>query len=264
MIKLIATDMDGTFLNDQNQFPDDFYLVFRELNERGIIFAAASGRQYYNLAERFNDIKDEMLFIAENGTYVVYKGEEIFSQPLDREIAFEMIKMAREIENTDIVLCGKQSAYFESSHKEFQDQLDKYYTKQQLVDDLLTVEDDILKVAIYDYVGAEQNSLSFFSQFSNDLQVTLGGYNWLDIMSGGANKGSAIQNVQKLLNISANDTMVFGDYLNDFELMQNAYYSFAMANAHNRIKNIARFEAKTNNEAGVTQAIHQYVLSKRD
>ena len=45
MIKLIATDMDGTLLNSNNQIQEGFYEVFNELQEKDIIFAAASGRQ---------------------------------------------------------------------------------------------------------------------------------------------------------------------------------------------------------------------------
>ena len=49
MIKLIASDMDGTLLNDKDEIHEEFYQVFQELKNQNIIFAAASGRQYYNL-----------------------------------------------------------------------------------------------------------------------------------------------------------------------------------------------------------------------
>ena len=67
-----------------------FYEVFNELQEKDIIFAAASGRQYYNLLERFKGIEERMMFIAENGTFVVYKGKELIVKMcirdrLDRE-----------------------------------------------------------------------------------------------------------------------------------------------------------------------------------
>lgn len=52
MIKLIASDMDGTLLNDKDEIHEEFYQVFQELKKQNIIFAAASGRQYYNLAKR--------------------------------------------------------------------------------------------------------------------------------------------------------------------------------------------------------------------
>ena len=54
--------------------------------------------------------------------------------------------------------------------------------------------------------------------------------------------------------------MVFGDYLNDLEMMESAYYSYAMANAHDTLTKVARFTAKSNDENGVVQAIKNYVL----
>lgn len=49
MIKFIASDMDGTLLNENNEINKEFFDIFHKLVEKDIIFAAASGRQYYNL-----------------------------------------------------------------------------------------------------------------------------------------------------------------------------------------------------------------------
>ncbi|MGM9926823.1 MAG: Cof-type HAD-IIB family hydrolase [Bacillus sp. (in: firmicutes)] len=260
MIKLIATDMDGTFLDDHNQFPREFRSVFHQLNEQGIIFGAASGRQYYNLVERFHEVKDDMLFIAENGTYVVYKGKELYSNTIKRELAMELVELARTIDGTDVILCGKQSAYIEKSHDAFLQEVDKYYAKRVIVDDLMQVEDDILKVTLYDYTSSEHNSNRYFDAYREHLQVSVSGMHWLDITNSGSNKGVAIKKVQEYFNVTADQTMVFGDYLNDLEMMQSAYHSYAMANAHEKLKAVARFEAKTNNEAGVIETIKDRIL----
>lgn len=260
MIKLIATDMDGTLLNDQNQLPTDFPATFTSLKEKGVIFGAASGRQYYNLLERFPEQKEEMLFIAENGTFVLYKGEELFSNPLPREMAMQLVEVGRTIEGAYVIVCGKQSAYIESSEPELLEQVDKYYARREIVEDLTKVEDDILKVTILDFKGAEDNSNHYFSAYRDQLQVAVSGFLWLDITNGDANKGTAMKKVQEYFHVTAEETMVFGDYLNDLDLMKQAYYSFAMANAHEDIKRISRFEAKANNEAGVIEAIKEYVL----
>ena len=53
--------------------------------------------------------------------------------------------------------------------------------------------------------------------------------------------------------------MVFGDYLNDLEMMKSAYHSYAMKNAHEELKKVARFEAKSNDENGVVLAIKEAV-----
>ena len=75
-IKLIAADMDGTLLDSKGVLNPDFFSVFEYLRKEGVMFIAASGRQYYNLLKLFDSIKDEIIFIAENGTYVVFHSQE--------------------------------------------------------------------------------------------------------------------------------------------------------------------------------------------
>ena len=139
MIKLIATDMDGTLLNSNNEIQDGFYEVFNEIQEKEIIFAAASGRQYYNLLDRFKGIEEKMMFIAENGTFVVYKGEELIVNSLDINLARELIKIGRTIKNSYIILCGKKSAYIESCDERLIEQTQKYYTRYEIVSDLTKI-----------------------------------------------------------------------------------------------------------------------------
>ena len=77
MIKLIVSDMDGTLLNSCHELPKDFMSVFEQLQQRGIYFCAASGRQYLSLLQFFSPVKDRMAFISENGAFVNVNGEEI-------------------------------------------------------------------------------------------------------------------------------------------------------------------------------------------
>ncbi len=73
------------------------------------MFSAASGRQYQNLIKKFEDIKDDMMFISENGTLVVYKGKEILSNPLNKELVNEIIETTRSIKGKKIVMSGKNT-----------------------------------------------------------------------------------------------------------------------------------------------------------
>ena len=260
MIKFIATDMDGTLLNSNNEIHADFYPMFQSLKEKDIIFAAASGRQSYNLLERFKDIKDDMMFIAENGTFVVYKGKELIVNSLEKNIAKELIEIGRTIPNSYVILCGKNSAYIESHDERLIKQTAKYYERYKIVEDLTSIDDDILKVTICDFNGSENNSNNYFDEYRDKVQITVSGEIWLDIVAKGINKGVAINEIQNLLNIDYKETMVFGDYLNDLEMMSSAYHSYAMANAHDTLKKAARFIAKSNDENGVIQAIKSVAL----
>lgn len=257
MIKLIATDMDGTLLNTNNEIDQEFYGVFKKLRQKGIIFAAASGRQYFNLLKRFEDIKDDMMFIAENGTFVVYKGEEVLVNALDKSSAKKLIEVGRTINNAYVIVCGKKSAYIEETDSRFIKETEKYYERYEVVKDLTKVQDDILKVTICDFSGSESNSNNYYEEYRQALQVTISGKLWLDITAKGVNKGVTINKIQELLNIKYKETMVFGDYLNDLEMMDSAYYSYAMENAHDDLKKVSRFIAESNDNNGVVKAIKE-------
>ena len=137
-----------------------------------------------------------------------------------------------------------------------------YYDKVQVVDDLLRVTDDqFLKIAICDLAGSEANSYQYFKHQQDELQVKISGSIWLDISHKLANKGKAIEALQREFDLSPDQTMVFGDYLNDLEMMRAATYSFAMENAHEEIKKHSRFQAKSNNENGVTEILQRMVNS---
>ncbi|NLZ34454.1 MAG: HAD family phosphatase [Clostridiales bacterium] len=261
MIKLILTDMDGTLLNDNNEINKEFYPIFNKLLDKNIIFGAASGRQYYNLLDRFDKVKENMLFVAENGTYVVYKGKELIINSLERDIAMEIVKIARNIENAFPILCGKEGAYIEKTDPRLLVETKKYYTRHTVVDDLTMVEDEILKVAICDFSGSEINSLKYYNDYTDKVKVAVSGRIWLDITNKNANKGFAVKKLQELFKIRYEETMVFGDYLNDLEMMKSAFYSFAMENAHEDLKKVSRFITKSNNENGVVDTIKEVALN---
>lgn len=260
MIRLIASDMDGTLLNNAGTLPGQFEELFDELQKRDIIFAAASGRQYFTLAKTFEKIKDKMLFIAENGTLIIYKGKEIAVNALDLGTARQLIEIGRKIDGANIVVCTKSGAYVEKADSDFITEVEKYYVKYQVIDDLMKVEGEVLKVTVCDLKGAECNSYAYFKYLQEELQICVAGELWLDIMPKGVNKGLAIKKLQQILHIGYEETMTFGDYLNDYEMLESAYYSCAMANAHPKLKKIARYIVKSNEENGVIEKIKEYLM----
>jgi Cof subfamily protein (haloacid dehalogenase superfamily) len=257
-IRLVATDMDGTLLNSKHEVHESFYPVFRKLKDHGIVFVAASGRQYFNLAKTLDKVKDEVIFAAENGSYVVYRDEEIHIQAIAPEIVRELIQISRGIPNTFPIICGKKKAYVESDNQEFIDHLKLYFERYEIVEDLLKIEDDqFLKFTVCDLAGSEVNSYPYFKTYEESLQVKVSGPIWLDISHKKANKGRAMEVLQEKFGITPEQTMVFGDYLNDLEMLQKAHYSYAMANAHPDIKKTARFIAKSNDENGVVEILSE-------
>lgn len=240
-IRLIVTDMDGTLLNDEKRLHDDFWPLIERLRHRGILFSPASGRQYHTLEREFADLAQEMVFIAENGSIVMRGGHEVSSDCLAREDALRIVRTLRTAAangiDGGIIVCGKQSAYIERSDPAFFDQVDRYYARLQIVDDLTKViDDDVLKIAVYDFGSAERGTLPYLSEFTTSHKVVVSSEHWLDVNTRTANKGRAVTALQHALGITPAQTMVFGDFLNDLEMMDTADYAFAMHNAHPQLR----------------------------
>ncbi len=152
----------------------------------------------------------------------------------------------------------QKSAYIDNNDPAFVERLSMYYNEYAIVDDLTKVDDDeFLKIAICDLSGAEQNSYPHFLEYQDDLQIKVSGNVWLDLSHKLAHKGRALDVVQKQFAIDPQHTMVFGDYLNDLEMMNEAHFSFAMENAHPKVKDAARFTTASNDNRGVLSILEQ-------
>ncbi len=253
--------MDGTLLNDQHELHPDFWKIEEELTGKGVLFAIASGRQFYNLEAKFDRIKNRIMFFAENGTFVSYQGKELYVNPIERDSAIGFIEMGRKLDETYLVLCGKNSAYIETRDREFIDEVSKFYERLEIVDDLTQVNDTILKVTLCNFNGVEDHTFPHFVNYTDRFKVAIAAKIFIDITAHDANKGDAIKGIQKELNISPEETLVFGDYLNDLEMMQVAHHSYAMKNAHPEIKEVSKFITEfDNNENGVLRTIESLGL----
>ncbi|MEY8759035.1 Cof-type HAD-IIB family hydrolase [Chryseobacterium tongliaoense] len=262
-IKLIVTDMDGTFLNSNHEMSMEFPEIYKELKKRDIIFVPASGRQMPSITRYFGDIENEIGFIAENGGYVVYKNKELFADKLQHNHIVDIIKAIREIPKARAVLSAKKYAYYETDDQDFIDFFSQYYTENQKREDLTEeVNDSAFKIAVYHPDGAEKYLYPMLKKFEEfNLEVVVSGLHWLDIMNKNINKGNALEKLQKSLNISPQQTMAFGDYMNDIEMLKKAEYSYAMKNAHPSVKEAANFEACSNDSFGVLQTIKKIFVS---
>lgn len=263
MIKLIVTDMDGTLLKSDGTLPEDFYEIFYKLREKGIIFLIASGRQYHTLLDNFNEIRNNISVIAENGAIVIHEGKKLFSKTIKREKALEIVKDVKQIENCDVVLCCSDYAYVEDKNPEFAAAVNKYYHHTKVIKDLNDFpEDEVLKIAVYDYEDAKKAREQLYPKWKDEYQLIVSGKHWMDFGRLDVDKGTGLELLQEYFNIMPEETVVFGDYFNDVPLFEKAYYSFAMKNAPQGVKEKARFIAESNADNGVIEKIKELVLDR--
>lgn len=257
MIKLIATDMDGTLLDENGHLPEGFTDILDRLREKNIKLVVASGRPYYTLQTNFGPVGRYLSYICENGALVVDNNEIIYKSSIDREIVQNIIKEAKTVKENALVLCAPNCAYIEKYSDECLAEIQKYYTAINIVDDLSNVNDDIIKITICNLEGT--NNIAD-SKFKDDLNIVSTAAIWTDMMNTGVNKGIALKNLMDTDNISSEETMVFGDYYNDVEMLAQAEYSFVMENSPDDMKQHGKYIAASNVEHGVLRAILEYAL----
>lgn len=260
-VRLVVTDMDGTLLDGDGRLPADFWPLLSRLREQGVVFVPASGRQYAALQREFAADGDGMAYIAENGNYVVKDGVELSSTVLATAEVREVVATLRGLDPREhdigVVLCGKRSAYVERTDAGFVDQARRYYATLTEVPDLLAVDDDVLKLAIYDFGDPATGTAPALARFRRTHQVVVSSPHWVDVMAQGIDKGVAVRRLQETLDITPAQTVVFGDYLNDLEMMDAGDLSFAVANAHPEVRERARYDAPANTEQGVLTVLSQ-------
>lgn len=252
---MVVSDMDGTLLNSDHQVSEQFFSLFERLNRKGILFVAASGRQYHSIVQKLAPIRDEILVIAENGALVKKQEEELMVTPLEKEFTHTLLAKIHNIEGAHAMLCGKYDAYFDGKSKPFLEQLKEYYGSFKIVNTLDEVDDEIIKIAVYHNTSAEQYIYPVMKEFEQDLKVKISGQNWLDINHINAHKGSGLSHLMEQHGFNQDEVLVFGDYHNDLEMLSLVRYSFAMGNAHPKVKEIANYETLSNNEFGVEHII---------
>jgi hypothetical protein len=153
----------------------------------------------------------------------------------------------------------------------------RYYAELSVVPNLHAVPEvheggagTVLKCAVYDFDSAAQAAPALFTGGGPGVadlregadgapghQVVVSGKNWIDIMNATANKGRALRQLQMSLGVPRSATAVFGDYLNDLEMMAEGDWSFAMDNGHPAVQRAANFIAPRNTEEGVVQVLRR-------
>ncbi len=233
MIKLIASDLDGTLLQHgaQSLNPKIFPLI-RKIQEKGIRFVAASGRQYYNMRNLFWDVQDEISYISENGGLYAFNGEVHTSDIIPVDIVKNIIKIVQNDPDCELTVSCANTTYIEPKSAAFLAHLRdtvKYHVT--VIDNLLDISDPVLKMAICNKKGIEYSSDKYEKLFSHSVGVITSGNLWLDFMPLNVSKGTALSHMLEEFNILPSECMAFGDQWNDETMLRMVGTSYAMENA---------------------------------
>lgn len=257
-IKLIAVDMDGTFLNDDKTYDiSRFNHQFQKLCDRNIRFVVASGNQYYQLISFFPDLRPRISFVAENGALIYDGMEQIWHAEFGFADYQHILDVLDQYHDMTYVACGLKSAYTrKGASSEFMALMSRHYHRLKVCDTLRTVDDVMFKFSL----NLPNNEIpGFIKQLNNELNGIVcpvaSGFGFVDLILPGAHKASGLQRLLNRWDISPERCVALGDSANDIEMLKLVGYSFAMENAAPEVANIANYQAPSNNASGVLDII---------
>ncbi|MDT2849943.1 Cof-type HAD-IIB family hydrolase [Vagococcus carniphilus] len=288
MIKMIASDMDGTLLTSHLSISELNKDAVLKAQEQGIEFMVATGRAYTEAKPPLEDAGIRCGMITGNGAQAFdADGNEIFTISIDKRIAKKVMAILREnglyfelmtskgvysdsqpqrLENFATLLAEniphitfKMAIAMASTHLNM---LHINYTESY--DELIESDDiEVLKVITFSDGGQEiLQPIAREIEKLDDVHVTSSFPNNIEINHVEAQKGVAVKRLAEAKSIDLKEVMTIGDNFNDVSMLEVAGVSFAMGNAEAGVKKVAKYEAETNVNDGVGKAILRAISEK--
>ena len=232
MIKLIASDIDGTLLqNGETAISERFFTQARRLRSQGIALCAASGRQYSSLKNLFAPVAEGMYFLCENGAVVYGPGAELLSKTvIDRALSLELCRDILAIPDCEVLISGTNMSYLCPKTQDYIDHI-RYFVGNNttVLSAPQDMPEDFVKISAYYRPGATVIEPMLAPKWKDTFQVAVAGECWLDFTL--ADKATGIRALCTALNIDPKDTMAFGDNYNDIPMLDAVGHPYLMSSA---------------------------------
>lgn len=286
-MKLIASDLDGTLLNDEGIVSEENVQAIKKVIDLGIKFVVATGRSYDAARIPLQAANITCPIISLNGA-VSYEADQTIVNKikLDKEVSKKILKVCQK-HDMYIEFFTSNGIYSESrdgfvevlmdimrstnptiSEKEMREKAELRFQAEPVTfidyyEDIFAIEDlEIYKVLSF---SANQDQLTAVHkelEREADMAITSSGDINLEFNHPEAQKGFALKSYADQLGIDMKDVMTLGDNWNDASMLEMAGRGVAMANAADGIKELCQYTTKSNREHGVAVAIEEMLAAR--
>jgi len=268
--KLIASDMDGTLVNDKSELtPRTREAIIRTV-EAGVLFVTATGRPFSNV-EIVNRLFDkDMPFIVFNGA-AAYMGKSrnlLFEKFLDYELAKEAFEIGQKLDVAQIIWTGPRLWANRVCDETLRYQKICSGLDMSIVTNLEDMKDEVAGFSKVLWITAPEEVIrlqhELGSHFGERLNCVSSMAYFLEFVSRDASKGIALAEVCKLYGIDRSEIIAVGDSYNDVSMLEYAGLAVAVENAPYDIKAICDHVTLSNNDDGVAEVIDRFILHNID
>ncbi len=264
-IKLIASDMDGTLLNDTGKISERNFSAIRKAVDSGVVFTIATGRMYCSIEPFAKELGLDVPLIAYNGAFV--KGslsKEVFhDSPLDYNTSMAVLEYCRKKDYyvqayVDDTLLVREASDFSRMYASFAGV--EYVALGEKFYNLTKAPHKLLLMTAPGKNEAIRHEMQ--EEFGDSIIMTDSFNDFLEVINPKVSKWNAVKALAERNGIDLCDTMCIGDSNNDFEMVSCAGIGVAVANANARIRKAAKLVTASNTDDGVALAI-ETVLSEQ-
>lgn len=264
MIRLIASDMDGTLLDEHSQVPEGTFELITALQEKGIRFCAGSGRRYDTLRKFFGPIADRIDYVASAGTQVYAEGILLDYEVFSSRSVQRLYDLCAQLDCLHLALYDRTNTFLLDDLDHYVREIDKDLPRAVRVQRLPAPDVGIVKAAIcYERADDIMDMAYVLERELGDAFMFMpSGRTWIDVVPRGINKATGLQAVLAHYSIDPRDALAFGDSMNDYAMLRYVGHPYVMGNARNALKRVAEKVLGTNYEQAV-QAELRVLLEAR-
>ncbi|MCT4585494.1 MAG: Cof-type HAD-IIB family hydrolase [Peptostreptococcaceae bacterium] len=287
-MKLIAIDLDGTLLNSKKEIKMENINSINKAIQNNIHVIIATGRSYHDAKAIINSHGLNLPIISDNGSAIHDENSNLLNLIYIKKDSIAKICESLEEDNYYYEISTNNKIYsykkgkeiLTKEHKEIlaknpdlKEELDHAYELQfsqnniEYIDsyeDIVNKEDKCLGIlGVSFYKNRLEEAKNKYKKVDESLSIfTSTTYNF-EMTNKEASKGNALKLYSKKYGYDLEDSMAIGDNGNDFSMIESVGFSFAMKNAIQELKEIARYSTLSNEENGVSKAIEFYLKENK-
>ena len=263
MIKMIATDIDGTILPYHGEFSQNVKDCIKKLNDSGIKVILVTGRMHSSATPLAAQLGLNLPIISYQGGLIKdMSGKTLFQTELDSEITKEIIKWGRA-NDVHLNLYMNDKLYVENDNE-----IIKYYIQGKFVDYTVCSFDDLevknvnklLAIDIYD-ADRVTSWVNILKEKYPDLYIVKSTPYFCEIGSRDAKKSLGVEFLCKMWGLNKSEVMAIGDQNNDIDLIQSGGIGVAMDNSTPELKQVADYITDSVENDGFVKAVEKFVFS---
>jgi Cof subfamily protein (haloacid dehalogenase superfamily) len=263
-IKLIVFDVDGTLVDDNKNIHEKTISVIHELQNKGINVSLATGKTYPSIENLIKILDIQVPLILANGAIIQRPNREmVFFKYLSPDVIKEIILPNHQFE-ADLALYTPDRIFVEKETFNTDHMKCIFKEKIEAVGNWAAIQDFFPQIC--KAVWINRLDIPMIKKLTEYIQKKFDGHLYLstatpdsiEAMSANVSKKKGLSKLAEYLQIPLDSVMVFGDQLNDREMIEAAGIGVAVENAIEEVKIISNYVIGANNDEGPANFLSEF------